>query len=176
MPEVERVLLGQERYMKRVILLGLLIPFIFYSIFTLIIVGNFGGQTQEIATLALGRFFSVLGVITMFTAYFTLTIAIRDMFRFDFGFSRFKGWLLAIFVPLVLFFIIYSCNFIGFVQMLSISGVVSGGLAGILILLMNKKAKLSGNRRPEYSIPINWLIILFMGLIFIVAVVAEILI
>ena len=173
MPEVERVLLGKENLMKRVIILGMLIPLAVYIIFTFVLVGNFGMKVPEIATLALGRFFSVLAVLTMFTAFFVLTIAIRDMFRFDFGLGRFKGWLFAILIPLILFLPIYFFELASFVEILSISGIVSGGLAGILILLMNKKAKKEGNRKPEYSLPINWWIIVIMSLIFIAAVVAE---
>jgi hypothetical protein len=63
-----------------------------------------------------------------------------------------------------------------FVNLLSLSGVVSGGLTGILILLMNLQAKKLGNRVPEYSLPINWLIIVILGLLFIAAVVLEFLV
>ena len=173
MPEVERVIRGQEKYLKRVILLGYLIPFIIYLVFTYVVVGNFGVNVPEIATLALGRFFSILGILTMFTAYFTSTLAIRDMFRFDFNFGRLKGWLLAIFIPLIIFLAVYFLKIVTFVQILSISAIISGGLAGILILLMNKEAKFLGNRKPEYNIKINWWIICLMSLVFIAAVVAE---
>jgi len=173
MPEVERVLSGQEKLMKKVILWGITIPFLLYLVFMTIMVGNFGTNVPEIAVLALGRFFSILGVLTMFTAFFTLTLAIRDMFRFDFNMGRLKGWLLAVLIPLVLFLIIFFFEVGSFVQILSISGIVSGGLAGILILLMNRKAKKMGNRKPEYAIPINWWIIIVMSVIFIAAVLAE---
>ncbi len=173
MPEVGRILSKQEYLTKKVVFLGVLIPLVVYLLFSLVVVGVFGLQVNEIATLSLGRFFSLLGILTMFTAYFTLSLAIRDMFRFDFGFGRFKGWLLASLVPLALFFIISKLNLVGFIDILSFGGIVSGGLTGILVLLMNRKAKLLGNRKPEYSIKINWLIIAIISLIFIVAVVAE---
>lgn len=173
MPEVERILIGQENLMKRVILLGVMIPFFVYLLFTIVVVGCFGVQVPEIATLALGRFFSLLGVFTMFTAFFVLTIALRDMFRFDFNLGRFRGWILAIFIPLALFLLIYFFKLASFIQLLSISGVISGGLAGILILLMNIQAKKYGDRKPEYSIHIDGMIIIILSLIFILAVVLE---
>ncbi len=175
MPEVKRILSGQEKLMKKVIFAGVLIPFFVYLIFTTVVVGNFGLNVPEIATLALGRFFSLLGVFTMFTAFFVLSIALRDMFRFDFELGRFKGWLLAVSVPLILFLLIYFFKLVTFVQILSISGIISGGLTGILILLMNLKAKKLGNREPEYSIGIDGIIILILLLIFLIAVTAEIL-
>lgn len=174
LPEVERILLGQEKYMKKVILIGMIIPFLVYLIFSFVVVGVFGKNVQEIATLSLGRFFTLLGILTMFTAFFTLSLAIRDMFRFDFKLGRFRGWLLCSFVPLVLFLVVYFSKFVSFIQILSIAGVISGGLTGILILLMNKKAKKLGNRKPEYSIKINKWIIFLLSLIFIVAVILEI--
>jgi len=175
MPEVERILYGQEKKMKKVIFLGVLIPFLVYLIFTLIVVGNFNGNVNEIATLSLGRFFSVLGVLTMFTAFFTHTLAIRDMFRFDFKLGRFNGWLLASFIPLFLFLLTYFLKLASFVQILSFGGIVSGGLTGILILIMNLRAKKLGNRKPEYSVKINKLIIFLLSLIFVVAVLLEVL-
>jgi len=174
MPEVERILRGKEKYMKDVIILGLLIPLISYFIFMLIVVGVFGAGVKEIATLTLGRFYSLLGVMTMFTAYFVLSLAIRDMFRFDLKLGRFKGWILSSVVPLILFLIVYFVHFNSFTIILGIAGIVSGGLTGILILLMNYKAKKEGNRKPEYQMKINKLIIFLLSLVFIVAVVLEI--
>ncbi|MBU4085956.1 MAG: hypothetical protein KKB21_00080 [Nanoarchaeota archaeon] len=173
LPEVERILSGQEKLMKKVIFLGFLIPIIVYFVFMLVIVGNFGTGTGEIATLSLPRIFSILAVLTIFTAFFTLTLAIRDMFRFDFGLGRFRGWLLAVFIPLILFLTFSFFHIASFISLLSIAGVVSGGLTGILILLMNKKAKVLGNRNPEYTVPISWLVILLISIIFILAVIAE---
>ncbi|MFH1711312.1 MAG: aromatic amino acid transport family protein, partial [Nanoarchaeota archaeon] len=173
MPEVERILVRQEGKMKKVIILGMMIPLIIYFVFTLVIVGNFGSSVPEIATLALPRIFSILAVITMFTAFFTLSIAIRDMFRFDYHMGRFKGWAIACFSPLVLFLLVYFFKLASFIMILSIAGVVSGGLTGILILFMNKNAKEKGNRTPEYSVPINWWIIFILSALFIAAIIAE---
>ena len=57
-------------------------------------------------------------------------------------------------------------GFADYVKVLGIGGVISGGLVGILILLTNLKSKEKGNREPEFSIPINWIIIGFLSLIF----------
>ncbi len=173
LPEVERIIRGQEKLMKKVIFAGVMIPLVVYFLFMLVVVGNFGLGAKEIATLSLPRFFSILAILTMFTAYFTLSIAIRDMFRFDYSLGRFRGWLLSCLLPLMFFLVIYFFNIASFISLLAVGGVVSGGLTGILILLMNKKAKNLGNRKPEYSIGINWMIIFLMILVFIAAVLAE---
>jgi len=173
LPEVRRVLSSQEDKMKKVIITATIIAFAVYLLFTIIVVGVYGKSVNEIATLSLGRYFSILGILTMFTAFFSSTISIRDMFRFDFNMGRFWGWLLASFIPLVLFFVLYFFNGVGFIQILGLAGVISGGLAGILILLMNYKAKKSGNRKPEYTLRINNWVIFILSLIFVIGVVLE---
>lgn len=168
-PEVKRILSGQERKMKKVILWATIIPAIIYSLFTLLMVGVFGTSIGEIATLTpgLNRGFSILGILTMFTAFFTSSLAIRDMFRFDFKLGRFKGWCLCSFITLILFVTITLFRLDSFIEILSIAGIVSGGLTGILALFMNIKAKELGNRKPEFSIKINYWIILLLALFFI---------
>ena len=155
--------------MKRVIFWATFIPAVIYALFTLLMIGVFGANVGEIATLTpgLNRGFSILGIMTMFTAFFTSSLAIRDMFRFDFKLGRLKGWLLCSFVTLLLFVIITLFNLDSFIEILSIAGVVSGGLTGVLALFMNIKAKQLGNRKPEFSIKINYWIILLLSLFFI---------
>ena len=48
-------------------------------------------------------------------------------------------------------------DFLDFVSILGIGGVISGGLTGILILLISKNAKTKGNRKPEYTMGSNYL-------------------
>ena len=64
-------------------------------------------------------------------------------------------------------------DLVDFVWVLGIGGVVAAGLTGVLILLMNLNAKKKGNRNPEFSVPINWLIIGILSLIFILGVFVE---
>lgn len=173
LPEIERILRGQEKLMKKVIFTGVMIALFVYFVFMLVVVGNFGEDTREIATLSFPRFFSVLAILTMFTAYFTQCIAIRDMFRFDYSLGRFNGWVLSSLLPLFIFLIIYFFKVVSFTLLLSVGGVVGGGLAGILIILMNKEAKKNGNRKPEYSMSISWKIVVLISIVFILACVAE---
>lgn len=170
MPEVERMLFRKERLMKKAIIIGSLIPVIVYILFTFVVVGSFT-EIPEVSTLALGRIFVLLGMLTMFTAYFATSIAIRDMYRYDFGFSRIKAWFLANFIPLALFVLIIRYELISFIQILGWAGVISGGVAVVTILLMNIRAKKLGNRTPEYKVKINWLVILLLSLLFILGII-----
>ena len=172
-PEVEIILKDNEKLMKRVIVASSAITIIFYALFTFIIVGFKGAETPEIATLALGAFFIVLGIFTMFTSYLALGNALRDNFMLDGKMKKFNAWFLASLVPIFIFLITRYFNFLSFTKILSIGGSVSGGLTAILIFLMLERAKKKGNRKPEYSISISWWIIGVLSLIFILGIVYE---
>ncbi|MFA5484644.1 MAG: aromatic amino acid transport family protein [Candidatus Pacearchaeota archaeon] len=172
-PSAKRLLLGKENWMKKSIILGVLIPFVVYSLFTLVLLGNFGKQVPEIATLALGRGFAVLGAIAIFTSYLSLNISLRDMFRFDFNVKRNHAWLICSIAPIIMFLIIHFFKLASFVQILSFAGVVTGGSTGILILVMNFKSKQKGKRIPEYSVPLNKIAIFLLSLVFIFGIVIQ---
>jgi len=172
-PELKLEIKNQESKLKKAIIIGVLIPMILYTLFTLVFVGVLGPQVPQVATLALGRIVTILGIFTMLTSYFVLSFSIKDMYKFDYKLSKSKIFFLVSALPLILYILIQKFNLAGFVKILGIGGVVSAGLTGILILFMNKKAKKQGNRKPEYRIPINWFIIILISLIFIAGVIFE---
>ncbi len=174
-PEVKRVLSSNRTLMKKALFFGTLTPVVFYILFTLVVVGFKGAMTPEIATFALGPIFVILGIFTMFTSYFVLSFALEENLRFDEKMKRKNAWILSAIVPIGLFLIVRFFDYFSFTKILGIGGVVSGGLIGISVLLMNRVAKKKGDRKPEYSVPINWFIIGILGLIFIAGVVVELL-
>jgi amino acid permease len=113
-------------------------------------------------------------MITMFTAYLSLSVAMTDTFRFDFKKSRRVAWLCTIIIPLILFIILSLTNNAAFTKVLSIGGIVSGGLTAVLVLFMAEKAKTKGDIKPYYSIPCPRLLKWFIILIFILAAILEI--
>ncbi len=170
LPELERVLHGQESLMKKAIIIGMLIPLTVYAVFTFVVLGYAGKAINEIATLSLARIFVFLGVITMFTAFFALSIALRDMYMFDFGMRKKKATLLVIVPTLLIFLALKKFGLASFSQLLALAGNISGGITGLLVLLMIIRAKKLGNREPEYSMPISWPLLALLLLIFLVAV------
>jgi amino acid permease len=173
-PEVELVLTNHEKLMKRILITGTLVSVTFYILFALVVVGFMGTQTPEIATLALGTVFVFLGMFTMFTSWLALGNALEESFMFDEKIKKRKAWILVSLVPILLFLGIRFFEFFSFTKILSIGGVVSGGLMAILIMLMIKNAKKKGNRKPEYKMPVNWFVIGFLILVFALGVVREI--
>lgn len=172
-PEIGFVLKNKKN-LKKVLIFGTLISISLYLLFTFVVVGFKGVNTPEIATLALGPIFIFFGIFTMFTSYFALGNALNDYFKYDESDKGFKSWFLSAILPIFIFLIVSLFRFFSFTKILSIGGVVSGGIAVILILLIVKKAKNEGKKKPEYSIPINWFIIIFLSLIFVAGIIREV--
>ena len=173
-PAAKRLVIGNERLLKKAIILGVSIPFVVYLLFLLIMIGNFGTDIPPVATMALsevslvlGKISIGLGILAIFTSYLALSMTLRDMFRFDFKIKRFNAWLLCILVPLALYLIIKFFNLLTFVDILSITGLISGGLMGILVLIIGLKAKTFGRRTPEYSVPLNKTILYLVSGVFV---------
>jgi len=162
-PEIKKMLGNEQKLMKSSIIKAYLIAFLVYIIFTAVVIGVKGSSTPQLATLALGPIFIILGIITMFTSYLVLSVALADSYSSDYKKSKNISWLLTIIIPLLIFLILQLTKSANFTAILGIGGVISGGLTGILILLMAKKAKINGDRKPEYEMPyssvLTWLII-----------------
>jgi len=173
-PEVMRILGKERKSMKTTIWISNLIVFALYTLFAFSIVGWKGLQTPQIATLALGKIFILLGILTMLTSYLGLSIALIDSLRFDFKKTRKKAWLFASITPLILYLFLEITKKAEFVKVLGIGGVISGGLTAALILFMAKKAKKKGDRKPEYTISYSSILTWTIIAIFTLGVIMEI--
>ena len=172
-PDVKIILKRNEKQFRKVMITSTCISIIFYSLFAFVVVGYMGWKTPQVATLALGSIFIVLGIFTMFTSYLASGNALRENFQFDERFSKKMSWFLSAIVPIGLFLLTQLTDFFSFITILSLGGVVSGGIMAILILVMVKKAKVNGNRKPEYSVNASWIIIGLLTLVFLFGVVRE---
>jgi len=161
-PEMEMELGKNEKLMKKAIIIGMLIPMIIYIIFALFVVGVSGLATSEVATVGLGEMIgehmvligNIFAVITMSTSFLALGLALQQMYNYDYKLHKSISWALTCLIPLG----IALWGIATFSKALEISGILAGGLTGILIVLMSIKAKKLGKRKPEYKMPINWLI------------------
>ena len=174
-PELRKEIKGQEKLLKKAIIIGTLLPATLYIIFTATFVGILGNEITEVATLSFGPLITILGIFTMFTAYFVLSFSLQSTFRYDLKLSKRKRFILTSLVPLILYVITTKLKIITFTLILGIGGVISGGLTGILILLMAKKSKSSTRSKaePEIQMPINWPIIITISILFITAIILE---
>jgi len=171
-PELEILIKDKKRF-KKAIIMGITIPVVVYILFSFIFVGVFGKNVQEIATLSSGKLVILLGIFTMMTSYFVLSLSLKDFFKYDLKVSKSLNYFLVSILPILIYLFLYFINKLNFVEVIGIGGVISGGLTAILILLMLKSSKHKGDRKPEYSVEINWFIILLLSLIFILGTFFE---
>jgi len=177
-PEAKEILGKNRKKMKWAVVLGIVIPILIYLAFTFVVVGSIGferfemlADNQRIATLALGEiihpklfvFANVFAVFAMFTSFMAIGYALKEMFMYDYGLSKRQAWGLTCFIPLA----VALSGLTDFIQAISISGVIAGGIDAIIILLMFHKAKKKGDRKPEYTIPESRLLSFFIAAIFI---------
>ncbi len=175
-PEVKRILESNEekKLTRQSILIANFLIFVIYTIFTFVVVGWLGPSTPQIATIALGKPFILIGIIALFMSYLALSTALIDTLRLDYQFSRRKAWLTTSLIPLALFIPLSLFDSSAFTIILGLGGVISGGLTAALILMMVKKAKESGDREPEYKMPYSRTLTIILITLFILGTIAEV--
>ena len=174
-PELRQEIKGQEKLLKKAIILGGIIPIILYILFTLIFVGILGDNVTEIATLSFGPIFTILGIFTMFTSYLVLSYSLKDTFKYDLKTSKTINFIFTSLIPLIMYILIAQYEILGFASILGIGGVISGGLTGILILLISKRAKANKRSKndPEIQMPTNWLLTIILSIIFLTGIILQ---
>jgi len=161
-PEMEMELVRNEKLMKKAIIIGMIIPIVIYILFALFVVGVSGLATTEVATIGLGQMIgehmvligNIFAVIAMTTSFLALGLALKQMYHLDYKISKPVSWGLTCFIPLGIVLV----NIATFAKALEVSGVIAGGLTGVLIVFMAIQAKRFGDRKPEYSFPVHWII------------------
>ncbi|MDD5342726.1 MAG: aromatic amino acid transport family protein [Patescibacteria group bacterium] len=170
--------LADKKKLYRVVKIGMIVPLIIYILFSTVIVGVCGASTHEGAILGLKPYIgnwiltigALFGVLTMTTSFLALGLVIKDIYRIDFRLPKFWAWLIAMTPPLLIFLF----KLTNFVSVISLVGGVMGGFDGIIILLMWRKARKFGNRKPECQINIAQWFQYFMILIFSAGIIYEI--
>ncbi|MEM2031650.1 MAG: aromatic amino acid transport family protein [Candidatus Pacearchaeota archaeon] len=175
LPEMREELHKEEKKMKKAIIVGSLIPLIFYFLFALAVYGFAGKNTPQIATIALGKLPCFLAIFTMFSAFFALGIALKEIFIYDLKMKKREAFMLVVFPSFFLAFSILVFQLTTFIRVLNLVGSISGGIMGILALLMARKAKILGNREPEYCVTTNLFITLLLSCLFVFGIVYAVL-
>ena len=155
-PEMKEELRKNKKQLKKAIIIGSLIPLIVYLLFTIIIIGVTGESTTEIATIglgfALGKNMLLLGnifaVLTMTSAFLGLGLALKWMYIYDYKINNSFAFLLTCFIPLF----IALLGITTFIKTLALTGVFAGGIQGLLLILIYRRAKKLGKRKPEYAL------------------------
>lgn len=173
-PELGEILRKNKKDMKKAIIIGSLIPLVLYAFFAFAIVGVFGKNVTEIATVGLGVEFGTLvvifanlfAVLAMTTSFLALGLALREMYDYDFKFSKFSSWAVTVFLP----FFLFLFGFKSFINVIGTTGIIAGGIEGALIVLMFLKAKKKRGRKPEYNLKMGNILGGILILVFVIGV------
>lgn len=150
------ILKNQENYLRKSILLAVVLTGALYLIFAFTVVGISGSVTTPDAVSGLYEFLgskiillgSIFGILAVSTSFLMLGSAFLDMFRLDYGVPKKGAWLLVVAPPLVLFL----GGLRTFIDIISLAGSVAIGLEGIVLTFVYIKSKSKGDRVPEYSL------------------------
>lgn len=168
-PEVERTLAKDKKFTKKAVIAAVIFAAIIYSAFAAIVVGTQGNSTPEIATFALGKIFVLLGILTMFNVYLSLSNVLIDAFKLDYEKPKKIAWLSVAIPPLLIFLFLNILKKASFISILSVGGTITGTLTVIIILIITGKAKKKPQRKPEYSIPYSKTLAIAISLVLIIA-------
>ena len=176
-PEMREELRKNEQKLKKAILIGTIIPIIFYILFAFFVVATTGSSTTEIAThgLKLVSFplfvlSNIFAVLAMATAALVLGVALKETYMYDFHIKPFLAWVLTCIIPFLIFLFVRK----GFIDIISLTGAIMGGLEGILIMLMHFHAKSKGTRKPEFTIGNHPLLTGIIILIFTIGIIYNV--
>lgn len=173
---MREILRKREEWLRSAIITGSVIPMILYSFFAFVVLGVTGLATTDIATIGLGATIgsymlwigNAFAIIAMATSFFTIGIAIRQMYEYDYRVPSIVSWLLAVIIPLLIFLFV-SQNFI---SIIGIAGSLTFGLAGIVTVLAYWRSKRIGDQEPAWQLPLFYgvggvlLVIFLTGIIY----------
>lgn len=162
--QVEEMLIGRKRLLTRVVVIGTLVPAVFYFLFMLAILGISGHATSEAALSGLASFLGrkvvevalLIGVLTSFMAFIGQGLFFKKVLMYDLKMDITWAWFLTCF-PALLFFLLGINSFI---PLVSFVGGVFLGVEGIFILLMYRK--IGGRKAVVYPL----FLIFFIGIIY----------
>ena len=178
-PVLEDLLAGQTKKLKSVIIIGTLIPALVYLIFIALVLGVNGNATTADALTGLKTVLGstvliagfLVGIIATFTSYLTVGQTLKETFWYDLKFSHFTAWVIACFVPLIL----YLVGLKNFISIIGFVGAITFATDGILVFLIYLKAKKTGKVKPDYEIKIPRLVSYLIITMFLFGAIIEIL-
>jgi tyrosine-specific transport protein len=171
--EIPDILKSREerKSFRKVVFLSQAIVFLLYLFFALAVVFISGSGTSKEALAGLVphlgwkiMFFGALaGAITLADSFLILGLYLRNTLMYDYQLKRGLATLFSCGVPLILFLL----GFKDFIGVVSVVGGILIAVQGVLILLIFKKAKMLGNREPEYRVEIPNIVLYLLMLVFI---------
>ena len=179
-PEMADILKTSEerKSLKKIIIIASAIVIILYLLFSLAVVGVSGENTSPEALSGLVPFLgqkviilgALFGVITLADSFLVICLYFKNTLIYDFYFHKISASFVSSTLPLILFLI----GFRSFIGVIGFVGTILGVIEGIVILLIFKKIKELGDRKPEYSLKIPSFLLYLLAIVFILGAISQI--
>ena len=161
-PAVREIMRGDERKMKKAIIMGTLIPVALYTVFVFAVLGVAGSATSEDAFSGLhgilGAFVesagAVFGILAVATSYIIFGLYLRDTLWYDFNIPRKVAIGVVVMAPIMMA-LAYPGSYIAVIGFL---GAVGGGLEAMFVIAAFIRVKRKGDRVPEYALSLPALV------------------
>lgn len=148
-PQMEAILPHEQKKLKTAIVVAGIVIILAYLLFMTAVLGITGIKTTEVATIGLGNKLGskILMLVNLFaffamgTCFLNYSLAIRNVFRWDYKMSRFSAWLWTVSVPVFLFIL----GLRDFITILDFVGGVIGSFFAILVIAIFWQAKRKGD-------------------------------
>ncbi|OGZ79343.1 MAG: hypothetical protein A2528_03070 [Candidatus Staskawiczbacteria bacterium RIFOXYD2_FULL_37_9] len=163
-PEIEEMLIGRKKQLKKIITISTIFISVFYLLFVFLILGITGNKTDQTALTGLKNYIGngavtlslLIGVFATLTAFITQGIVFKKVLMYDLKIKHWQAFIITCFTPMILFLI----GFKSFIPIISLTGGALLGINGVLILLMYKK--IGGKKIIIYPLSIVFL----MGVVY----------
>jgi len=168
---------GTKRNLKKIIGLSSAVVIVLYFLFTLAVIGVAGKDVSQDTLSGLTPFLgpqiiffiALAAIITLADSFLALGLYLRNTLILDLKFSKTISTITTCGLPLLLFLI----GFRSFIGTIGFVGTIIGVIEGIVIILIFKKTKTMGDRKPEYSLKVPSILLCFLMAIFILGAVSQ---
>ncbi len=177
-PLMRDILFGEEKKLKKAIILGVSIVALVSFLFVFVVVGVSGTSVSEDALSGLKDIFgykaiffgALFGLFAIATSYIAYAFYIKNTLVYDFKVKENIAFYVIVVLPILLLVLIP----VGFVRLIMFLGAVFGAIEALFLIALYKKAKKTGDRKPEYSLKIPKQAFWIMTSIFVLGIFYEI--
>jgi tyrosine-specific transport protein len=139
-PEMEDIFQGRHGQYRRSIVLGTLVAAALTALFGFVVWGLTGEATTSDAVVGItsvlgpgiGVVVGVFGFLAIATSFFPTALSLQSTFEYDYKLPHSIAWFLTGGVP----FAVFLLGITDFVQIISFSGAVFGGITAVLVALL----------------------------------------
>lgn len=167
----------EKRALDNIIVWASVIVVALYLLFIMFVLGVSGMNTTEDALIGLEPLLgssivyvgAIFGFFAVATSFLIQGNYLKNSLRYDFKFP----WVLSMAVSLGIPFVLFLIGIREFIEVVAIVGAVMGALEGVAIVWIFFKAKQKGGRKPEYSIPIPKIFLIFFVVLLLLGALGE---